>query len=745
MGANVRAGRVFWAGAEVPGLISASYTCSQGISPGTCVIQCQPNAGLPPRDGDLTLTDGFGSITLPACRLADLSANEGLGGMTWHMSIVDRRWRWRECGVIAGAYNQVDPSGQFSAAPPDKDKPRLQPPTKYIPWTAASPTQLAVYLLTAMGERGYSIDLPGNKTLGFLNVKQLKAAGLDQPSATEQQTLLPVNWDYVNPAHSLEQLCSQYGRRIVYRTDTNTVAIVQMGVGAELPGDPNPISSEGPSITNLMVPDSLLLVGGPIRWQIRMQLEAVGEEWNGQLRPIDQLSYAPPNKTRPWKATLYPSNVVMGSVFTVKIDEVQVFAQTTAATTANACLVIAAGINAAQPGGCSAKVVGSTVVVTGPASGEGFDVGVDSDFSAIGFNITRVGGGPFASAWAVGIPPGYANIQATDRLTLQQARGLAAKSVFKYYRVTNINPATKTTPLFVPGFGTILRSQQILLQPNRLEFIQPSVGDDTLKAGKDVPPGPFVRYLYSGFEKTKPATCWGSMNLACIRPTGLTYTGPKDGGNTPADTEVQVGFSIDKELQLVKFSSPMYIILPGGRTAPCDLVLETAVELLAPDTHAVCRYYRVLDLGGNYGTGPKVIRQPDVTLNYLVTYYSQGKVFNIQNTVMSDLDLAIPKADYYLRGAALQYEIKTELTRAYPGLLHIPLDGAISQVSYDITETGTHTRASRNSEHAHWLPSYPERLKLESQAPAQREKKDKKGGEDKDDLHMKHMAEGHQT
>src|SRR5262249_52141696 len=40
-------------------------------------------------------------------------------------------------------------------------------------------------------------------------------------------------------------------------------------------------------------PDSLLLVGGPTRFQTMFRLEAVGLDTNGQIVPIDNLSYKP--------------------------------------------------------------------------------------------------------------------------------------------------------------------------------------------------------------------------------------------------------------------------------------------------------------------------------------------------------------------------------------------------------------------------------------------------------------------
>ena len=37
----------------------------------------------------------------------------------------------------------------------------------------------------------------------------------------------------------------------------------------------------------------IILVGAPLRYQVLLQLQAVGEDWDGSIRPIQFLSYAP--------------------------------------------------------------------------------------------------------------------------------------------------------------------------------------------------------------------------------------------------------------------------------------------------------------------------------------------------------------------------------------------------------------------------------------------------------------------
>ncbi len=65
-----RHGRALWNG--VSGMISASYSCSHGISPGiaTLTFPDQDVRKIQPA-GTLTITDGVGTVSLPRCKVID--------------------------------------------------------------------------------------------------------------------------------------------------------------------------------------------------------------------------------------------------------------------------------------------------------------------------------------------------------------------------------------------------------------------------------------------------------------------------------------------------------------------------------------------------------------------------------------------------------------------------------------------------------------------------------------------------
>lgn len=257
-----RHGVVSW-----PGLLSpraATYTVSHGISPGVCVITANPQAGPPAMRGNLVLSDGFSTITIPDCRLDRLDVTQGSDGLTWQLTILDRRWRWRELGQVSGAYNQPDPHGLL------------------YPWSVRTPRQLCELCLRAMGETRYTIDVP--------NV-----------------AFPPCNWDYTTPAAALQSLAEALGCRVIYRLDTDSVLVCPLGKGAALP--PGSISAEAPGLDLPERPDRITLVGAPIRYQARFRLQAVGKDWDGLYRPIDALTYRPvdpPDPASPWRYAFGP-------------------------------------------------------------------------------------------------------------------------------------------------------------------------------------------------------------------------------------------------------------------------------------------------------------------------------------------------------------------------------------------------------------------------------------------------------
>jgi hypothetical protein len=228
--------------------IGGSYTLSHGINPGSIVISFAPQQQKIPEYGDVTIRYASTQMTFPDCKLVAPLSQLNDAGQIISVTILDRRWQWR-FGHISGKYNIRKQDGDVDTA------------------TEKTPQELAELLFQAMGEpTGDATALPNDS----------------RPE---------VDWDFDNPAQELAELCENLGCRIVLNTN-NKVHIRRRGVGQPLPDNGKQISVDY-GIDAGVRPSQLMLVGGPVKYQTRFSLEAVGLTADGQYLPLDELPYKP--------------------------------------------------------------------------------------------------------------------------------------------------------------------------------------------------------------------------------------------------------------------------------------------------------------------------------------------------------------------------------------------------------------------------------------------------------------------
>jgi hypothetical protein len=275
----------------------------------------------------------------------------------------------------------------------------------------------------------------------------------------------------------------------------------------------------------------------------------------------------------------------------------------------------------------------------------------------------------------------------------------------------------------------VFRREQLILEDNKVIRIEPHLGDDQIFLQKgDGPPEPFMQSVYDGTSKTQPASCYGSYTTALFSAVGLTFSGGGTALNTTPATILPVPFSIDKQSQTVRFSTPVtWQYQPPGLSGlsyyvAAQIVLETAVQILDPEDNGIVRYTRTLDLPGDaQGTPPLKIHREDVQANYIGSYdYTTWTLLRTDD----DTDFAEQAADYYLATAAAQFEIIPGRNREYNGIVPIALDGSIAQISWEVGPGGAKTHTSLNGEHDLFFPTYPERQRLEYLAPPARDRAD---------------------
>lgn len=258
--------------ATFPGIdqiVDAQYTRAHGIQPGVATISIAPQANIVGDIGDLVFTfagtsqNGNNTYTFSDCKLDRMNFELTTNGFIMRIAVFDRRWKW-DFPTITGSYNMRHENGELVT---DLSTTQSQQTANLIWQTEKTPQELASLCLDAMGESGYDVSaLPNNS----------------RPL---------VEWDWVNAARALEDLCESLGCRVVLKMD-DTVEICQVGVGAPLP-DNLDIRMRSPGIDLPERPDALRVICGRSRFQADLLLEDVGLDVDGQVKPTSQLSYIP--------------------------------------------------------------------------------------------------------------------------------------------------------------------------------------------------------------------------------------------------------------------------------------------------------------------------------------------------------------------------------------------------------------------------------------------------------------------
>lgn len=225
-----------------------SFPLSHGVTPSVCLVDVVPQAAFPNSVGTLQITTANGVIEFANVAIDRAAVRRSPTGTLVGLALYDRRWKWR-FGDVSGWYNLRTPKGDLE------------------PTTEKSPRELAALLLDALGETDYSTaDLPDDV----------------RPE---------VHWDHASPAVELDRLCELLGCRVVLGVD-DRVALRSTGMGEPLP-DLGVERRESVGIDPPARPSAIRIVGDITRFQTRFRLEAVGEERDGSIVPIDSLSYRP--------------------------------------------------------------------------------------------------------------------------------------------------------------------------------------------------------------------------------------------------------------------------------------------------------------------------------------------------------------------------------------------------------------------------------------------------------------------
>ena len=611
-----------------PGVLAprgGSYTVSHGVSaqepsrsPSVEQFDGNGNPLLPAEIGDVVLSDNQKTITIPGCRVDNIKL--GMAGgeeRLWTICLKDRRWKWLGFGAIFGSYNQLDPNG------------------KPIPWTIRSPAELATICLNMLGEQGFVLSLPPGLTSQWgANLNQFLTLGQRFPPTGLNP---PIEWNGDTPAVALQQVADAFGCRIVYDVINDIFLVVPVGVGAGLPD--GGIRQYGPSLKQIAVPDGIRVFGDKTKFQMRLLLEAVGKDWDGSWRLLHDLTYAPfiqgarqvtnvtfsgpmgpapasNNGAAPGNVDLGPAALITTGEYTLTVNGVT-FTYTVGGPVSTFTIStfffgqISGSVNPLIRGVVTVSVPDDlndpTLILTGVA--EGFSFAVTATVNA---NAAVVLGTGMAArlvqpairgerGFDFETPGDFSGVLSTDHLTYDQAVRLAQDTVFKCFRVKNVDASGKG-PINVPGYGTIPNRYQLQLTETLVEQTAPvepnpnfSRNDAWLNPDDAVNQqllgvdflDDFLESTYDGYSRDLPFRVYGSFNDHEGRVTYLNYYNH----NTNSTDRVFVdGAKIDPVWQIVTFPIYMYRFAGGGRIAASALTLETGCFLRESASNQFARF-----------------------------------------------------------------------------------------------------------------------------------------------------------
>jgi hypothetical protein len=142
-----------------------------------------------------------------------------------------------------------------------------------------------------------------------------------------------------------------------------------------------------------------------------------------------------------------------------------------------------------------------------------------------------------------------------------------------------------------------------------------------------------------------------------------------------------------------------------------ELYLTASYNALHPQVGVPLRYAYNQPLGGQNGTGPRVVSRDDIQFTARQTYMNHTQPSGVITNETQVQTESIRQAECTF----LEYEGSQALYAIYNGIVPIDIDGFIRQVTYKVDERdksprgGAETYVSVNSEADPYVPRYNQR------------------------------------
>jgi hypothetical protein len=303
---------------------------------------------------------------------------------------------------------------------------------------------------------------------------------------------------------------------------------------------------------------------------------------------------------------------------------------------------------------------------------------------------------------------------------------LARKSIYKWYRITAFQPDPNSSPLGpmpygsplnIPGYGKIDNIDQLLPIDDKLSNV---TLDPNFKLSEErkgtAGDQDNTKQFYEVYDNT---FVWGTF----YKNDGSFFGGHRhtDGdafSKAPSINSYRAGgYSIDRERGIVMFDDYVWRLSvlkpnPGGHFEFPQLAISVMVSPRDRKTFEMKKHVVRRDYGGQKnGTQARVILHPEFQKVVVHDIDQAGRPGPARETNKGMLEKV---ARYYLDATERQYQRPNPQTLTYNGLWIINPNGAIQQVTFNISgESGVDTIASFNDETRPYLLPYERRRENE--------------------------------
>lgn len=316
-----------------------------------------------------------------------------------------------------------------------------------------------------------------------------------------------------------------------------------------------------------------------------------------------------------------------------------------------------------------------------------------------------------AGGWELYVPENcWRDVVKGDSESIEQSRALAKQFVWRLYQ-----------PQWITSYVRNLfwRESDAPSAPP-----PPSLKEPSQPAARwlEIPPGPWVEISDRVYLPDKDATGQYKTEPAKALANAYNRSSTAATRNHEFVSVLSEPFTVDADRRLVTFSRPVYRIDEAATTAAGALrvsipwaYLRCSVRIRAFERYGQLMRGRWTERLRQDGA-VRSISRPELVLVYVVDRVQDANGrYNPKKVRSNEADM-VQAAGYYLRSEIGKYETTSALTRRYAGLLPVEPDGGIHQVTWSIGTGPPTTTVSVNTEHATWLPPYPERRRNEKVA-----------------------------